>query len=77
MGYCLRLRRRTGIPSGQQLEPCKRTAIKARLLAIPSRTARLVVGKSDFQEIYDLQMAENVKWALNDSTDFTQAIEKV
>jgi phage terminase Nu1 subunit (DNA packaging protein) len=34
------------------------TAIKAQFLAIPSRVARLLVGKTDFQEIYNLLMAE-------------------
>jgi hypothetical protein len=34
------------------------TAIKAQFLAIPSRTARLLVGKTDYQEIYNLLMAE-------------------
>jgi len=30
------------------------TAIKAQFLAIPSRVARLLVGKTDFQEIFEL-----------------------
>src|SRR6266481_1172122 len=34
------------------------TAIKAQFLAIPSRTARFLVGKTDYQEIYNLLMAE-------------------
>jgi hypothetical protein len=34
------------------------TAAKSRLLAIPSRVARLVVGLTDFQKIYDLIYAE-------------------
>lgn len=34
------------------------TAIKARLLAIPSRVTRLVLGQTNFQVIYDLLYAE-------------------
>ena len=29
-----------------------------RLLAIPSRTTRLLIGKTDFQQIHDIQMRE-------------------
>ena len=34
------------------------TAIRARLLALPSRVAWLVLGKRDFKEVYDLINAE-------------------
>ena len=34
------------------------TAIKARLLAIPSRVTRLLIGQTNFQVIYDLLYAE-------------------
>ena len=34
------------------------TAVKSRLLAIPSRVSRLLIGKSDFQEIYSLLTRE-------------------
>jgi len=36
------------------------TAIKSQVLALPSRTARLLIGKTDYQEIYNLLMAEVV-----------------
>jgi hypothetical protein len=34
------------------------TALKTRLLAIPSRTARLLIGKTAFQEVYALLLGE-------------------
>jgi hypothetical protein len=34
------------------------TAVKSRLLAIPSRTSRLVLGKTGFQEVYSLLYSE-------------------
>ena len=34
------------------------TAVKSRLLAIPSRTTRLVLGKTGFQEVYSLLYSE-------------------
>lgn len=45
------------------------TAIKTRLLAIPSRTTRLLMGKTDFQEIYNLQYAE-IEQALRELSDY-------
>ena len=41
------------------------TAIKARFLALPSRVARLLVGKTDFQEIFAL-LTEEVTAALEE-----------
>jgi phage terminase Nu1 subunit (DNA packaging protein) len=34
------------------------TAVKARLFSIPSRVTRLLIGKTDFHEIFDLVMRE-------------------
>ena len=42
------------------------TAIKARFLALPSRVARLLVGKTDFQEIFAL-LTEEVTAAMDET----------
>jgi phage terminase Nu1 subunit (DNA packaging protein) len=56
------------------------SAIKAQILALPSRVARLLVGKTDFQEIYNLLMAEVVALLENlsgyDPRAFTKANEE-
>ena len=45
------------------------TAFRARILAVPSRTARLLVGQKKFQVIYDLLMQE-VELALKELTEY-------
>jgi hypothetical protein len=57
----------------------KLTRIKARIQAIPSRTARQLVGKTDYREIHDVLM-EEVELVLREcsgynSADFKDAAE--
>ena len=49
------------------------TALKARILSIPSRTTRLLIGKTDFQAIYDLQMRE-LEAALSELVEINAAM---
>jgi phage terminase Nu1 subunit (DNA packaging protein) len=45
------------------------TAMKSRLLAIPSRVTRLVIGQTSFQVIYDLVYTE-IELALRELADY-------
>jgi len=45
------------------------TGFRARVLAIPSRTARLLVGQTKFQTIYDLLMQE-IELALKELVEY-------
>lgn len=45
------------------------TAMKSRLLAIPSRVTRLVIGQTNFQVIYDLIYTE-IELALRELADY-------
>src|SRR5262249_49758909 len=45
------------------------TAVKSRLLAIPARTTRLVIGKTDFTEIYSLLYSE-IELALRELSEY-------
>jgi hypothetical protein len=57
----------------------KLTRIKARIQAIPSRTSRVLVGKTDYRDIHDI-LTEEVELVLREcsgynSTDFRSAAE--
>ena len=68
---------------GEDVEFCvttQITACRARLLAIPSRVARLLIGKRNFKEIYNLIYRE-IEMALReltgyDATKFSQRTEE-
>jgi hypothetical protein len=45
------------------------TAAKSRLLSIPSRVTRLLIGKTDFSEIYALVMSE-IELALRELSEY-------
>jgi phage terminase Nu1 subunit (DNA packaging protein) len=45
------------------------TALKSRLLSIPSRTTRLIIGKTNFQEIYGMIYGE-IELALRELADY-------
>jgi len=49
------------------------TAMKSRLLAVPARTTRLVLGQTNFQVIYDLIMSE-IELALRELADYSPAM---
>jgi phage terminase Nu1 subunit (DNA packaging protein) len=49
------------------------TAIKSRLLAIPARTARLLVGLTSFQKIYELISTE-IELALNELSSYSPSM---
>jgi phage terminase Nu1 subunit (DNA packaging protein) len=49
------------------------TAVKAALLAIPSRTTRQLIGKSDYQTIFNIQMKE-IELALDELIEVNAAM---
>jgi phage terminase Nu1 subunit (DNA packaging protein) len=49
------------------------TAMKQRLLAVPARTTRLVVGQTNFQVIYDLITGE-IELALRELSDYNPSM---